>query len=287
MTVDAIVALILFFFAFIGFMKGFLGTFLGPFFFVICLVGGLSYFFLAPQANFLSAFLIMFFGPLLLSIVFLILKILWPKRTKGVRIVSLMSRCLGAFFNLTWGAFLTAMTLLFIVMIPLNFGIFQNLKQQVMSSTSYVLTERFMKNRALSVINFENVLEASKDPQKVKAIQSTPEFQAFYQDKRIQEILSDDNARRQFEEKNIPQLLSNPKVAELLKDRELMKKVVNLSNLLAQDKIPSTDTPQDSPSPNILELNEAPDGLIDKKADTHSSSPKVYENQDGTLEVVY
>ncbi len=228
MIADIVIFLFLAFYGLMGLSRGFLRSLIGPFALISSAIFALIYYFITYHI--LKTLLIIFMGPILVSLVLSGLLSLWHKKVNNSRPLGALSCFLGALINLIWGCYLAIFVILFFAMAPLEKTPFHGLKSEVLESKSYQLIGKWIHQGIPAMEEMEDMAQIAQDPEKLRNIQSTPRFQKVYQNPDFQELINDPQTQQQLEEKNIPALLSNPKIREVLKNKSLMKDLIQLKD---------------------------------------------------------
>ncbi len=231
---DITVAALAIFFAIHGWRQGTARTLIGPLSLILNLL--VAYVYFKKCHNITGFLLIMLLGPMVLAGILILCVDAWHKNIDRSLPPSTASRFFGSTFNLFWGAGITMSALITIAILPANILKTDVVKQNVLHSYSYLLTERFVKNKIPFINDTEAVLEVSQNENKIRRMQSSEEFMDLYRDPKIQGILSDKEMMEQIKNKDIVNLFSNPKFLALWQDAELAKKILKIQANIVADK---------------------------------------------------
>lgn len=243
-VVDCAVLFLLLYFLLDGLHRGFAHILIGPLSLGIGVLASLFYF--RQTHNIIHCFLIMIAGPVLTAILLSLLLSLWHKKVNRVEGVPFLSRLAGGIFNLGWGILLASLFLTFIAIMPPEVLPVQGLQKGVVDSYAYKLVNLFIKDKIPYVNNVEILLQETRNPQKMAAIQVTPEFKTFYSDEKIQEVLSDEETVREIRTKDFTKLMTNPKIQALFQDEALLKKILDLNTQMG-NQAPQNNLPPSEP----------------------------------------
>ena len=224
--IDTIIILWVIFIGISGWKKGILRTLVGPLSLIIGTLASIAYF--HKTYHMMGLLLGVIAGPVVLALILSFAIVIWHKKVSNSLPPSWPSRMLGCIFNLTWAVCLIIPAFMAIAIMPANIPYLKNLQESIIPSRTYSLIERFAKGKIPLINDTETVFQVAQNPDKLRNMESTPEFAVLYRDKKIQDILSDKEISRQIENKELMKLLENPKILALWKDKELMKKLTNL-----------------------------------------------------------
>jgi len=112
---------------------------------------------------------------------------------------------------------------------PPNIAWFATLQKNIQHSQSYTFIKKLTGNRIPSTnIDLSQISKIMKDPQKLKKLQSMPEFNEIISDKRFQTLFSDKDVLQSIKDNNFGELFSNPEMKKLFQDPEILKKFFTL-----------------------------------------------------------
>jgi len=232
-----------------GWRKGFLRTLVGPI--SLCISIALAFIYFEKTRNIAGALLGTLFGPLAVSLILYFFVGLWHRNIdKGVP-PEWPSRLLGSIFNLLWGSCIVISTILIAAVLPSPAPRMQALRENIVSSWSYFLIEKFIKNKIPFIDQTETIIKVSQDPKKLSEFQSVPEFTAIYNDSKIQKLLSDKKTLEQIQNRDIAELLQNPTFLALWQDEKLFLKMMDLSKRIIEKESPPE---KESSSPKVYEV---------------------------------
>ena len=110
------------------------------------------------------------------------------------------------------------------MLIPGNILGLGSLQQEIKKSYTYTLIAKNLIDRIPSIGKMGNTMEAISDP-KVKASgKFNQNLENLRQDKRIQDILKDEELLKQIKNKDMSKVMTNPKILAIAQDEELLKK---------------------------------------------------------------
>ena len=86
--------------------------------------------------------------------------------------------------------------------VPLeNFG-FGGLKDAIVGSRSYALVATHIADKLPFVRAVSTVIDSAQDPDRAAAIQSSPYFDAVYQNEKIQDLIADEESLEQIRDRD-------------------------------------------------------------------------------------
>ncbi|VAW45296.1 hypothetical protein MNBD_GAMMA03-989 [hydrothermal vent metagenome] len=225
--IDITIRILLCYFLYRGARKGFLKTLLDPV--SLILAGIIGFFYYIKTQNLIISLLISIFGPFAINIIFSLCLNLWKVTTQNGEPMSGFSRLSGAILCLFWRGAHLALILILIGSVPNGPKSFLSFQEALKDSHSYSTlnkwTKNFLPNTTESLTNITTLL---KNPEKLKKLESTPEFKKLIEDSKIKELMDDQNILKNIQEKNIGKVLAEPKIQAILKDPELLKKFLSL-----------------------------------------------------------
>lgn len=228
---DYIVIAALLLFAYTGSRQGFLKTIFGPVSIVLGTILCTLYY--NMTRHFLYSLAIATFSPLLIQFLFRLSLKFWNKLTKQDADISTKSKVLGALCNLFWSGSLLALMLILIAVVPHSLKWFAPVQEDVLKSKTYYFLNFLTGNRLpKGAEQIQKTLFVFQDKEKLTRLQSQPEFQKLMEDDKIQSLLSDAKTLKQIQEKDLTGLLSNPRVGEILADKETLEKLYKINKLL-------------------------------------------------------
>ncbi len=248
----------------IGWGNGLLYALIGPFSFFVFLIVGILYY--DVTNNLITAIFVTSGGTIVLSILLTLLFFL-SRRTvdKNFRhYVFWASRLLGGLLSLLWKGGLTMIVIFFISLLPPQLWDLERLQKNIEQSLTWGwFTESVIKQTPLAKNIFDSLL-ILKNPDQLKKIAKTPEYQNFISDEKIQELAEDEEVQELIEEENYSELIFHPKFLAILRDEELMKKISLIAEKVYQEKIKSA--PPDSKDEEDTEFED-----LDSSSETDQS----------------
>jgi len=213
-----------------GFRKGFAKIIIGPIAIICALTGAFVYY--RQGGSLPICALIAFLGPLIIQIVLtLILRMFTQKSNKEGAPFLTTGKLFGGLVNLVWGGITTALIVLFITILPMNFSWYNRIKEDVLSSRTYGYINRFAQQTDLpiSADNYEKALNVFKDPAKTDQLRESPAFQKIAENKTMKTILEDEDIQFLLKEKEFTKLLLHPKMQTIFQDKELIEDIMKLN----------------------------------------------------------
>lgn len=228
---DCTVGIALTYFVYRGWSKGLMKTVLGPVSLALGLVMGWIYY--QRTHNLITGFLLAAISPFVIRFFISILLALWAKASNEKAVLSTPSRLFGCAFSVLWSGSYLAVFLIALGMIPLKIGALAKIHADVTGSKSYTLISRWAAQQPFfDSPNLAGISDLMDDPQRMEQYKDTPEFNTLIKDKQLQAILSDETTAEQIQSKDYAQLMANPKVQEIFKDEELLKKILALNKII-------------------------------------------------------
>lgn len=227
-----------------GWMKGLLRTLLGPFSFIIgCFF---SYVYYLQSKNLLVAVALSVVLPFLLEFILATLLSFFKKnddkKNDHTAPLFTVNQVLGGLVAVIWFWIIAALTLICIALVPANFPGVSKIQKDALTSRSYGVVRNIVGDKlSRSTDDIQHLAETLADPSKMQAIGSTPEFEELIEDEKLKAIFNDEETVKQIQEKNISKLLVNPKIHNLLRDPQLVRKLLSLSKQVIDQPKPSKE----------------------------------------------
>lgn len=237
---DSIVLALTLYFLYRGWSRGLLRTLVGP----IALLTGclMAFIYYTQNHNIIMAFAISIIAPLILNIFFSLALAGWHKMTKTENPISPASRVWGAGLCALWGDINILLIIVLIALIPLNTFWIERIRQDIFSSRAYSFIDQWTKHLIpRKSIDIRAVSEILKNPEQMRDLQSSAEYQAVWENTAVQELLTDEEIMRDIQDKNFAKLLANPKMQAMMKDPELVKKILDMNVKMMEQKAPASD----------------------------------------------
>lgn len=185
-------------------------------------------------------------------LVSIILK-LWHKAVNDDAPLPVVSRLFGSVFSILWSGSYLVLLLILIAMTPLRIAWYEKIQADVLASKTYTFIDgQISAKMPSSFLNMKSVTDILKDPNKLKAFESTEEFQALQEDERLKDLLSDEDLAEQVKNQDYQALLSNPKMQAVFRDKELLRKLFALNKRIAQEN--PEEEPEEDSGPKIIEI---------------------------------
>ena len=226
----------LFYFFYNGWRKGFLKTLLGPISLIAGCVIGYSHY--QKTQNIATSLAICVISPFIINILASMILKLWHKAVNNDIPPSMISRLSGSAFSILWGGSYVAIMLILIAVVPLRFGWFEKVQNDVLGSRSYALiNERVGDKIPDGLLDIKKVVSILQDPAKLEKFESSEEFKVLKKDTRLKELFADEETAEQIRNKDYGGLLSNPKMQSVFQDKELLKKIFALNKRIAEESL--------------------------------------------------
>lgn len=216
-----------------GWRRGFLRSLAGPLSLVVCSIFSFLYF--QKTHNLLLSLLLGALGPFLLNIILSSFLGIWQKTANENKPISPSSRILGGFFNGSWNICILILFLILILLTPANLFGLTKVRNDISHSLTFSFLNQFMPDHRPLLDHFPNTARVFQDPLKLKAVESSQEYQDLMHDDKIQNILSDKNLIEQIRQGEVAKVLNNPKIQEVSQDQELIKKFFALEKNLLKE----------------------------------------------------
>ncbi len=237
---DSIVLALTFYFLYRGWSQGLLRTLIGPIALSLgCLMAVIHY---SQNHNIIMAFGISIVAPMVLNLLLSFALTVWQKTANADQPVSPASRAWGAGLCALWGGINILLIIVLAALIPSNASWIENVRQDIFNSRTYSLVDQWTKHLVpKKSIDIRAVSQTLKDPGQIQRLQSSAEYKAVWDDKTIQTLLADEEAMRDIRDKNFAKLMTNPKMQALMKDPELVKKILDMNIKIMEQKAPPQD----------------------------------------------
>ena len=231
-TIDLIVIVLVLYYLYRGWTKGFVGSLIGP---ISLLLGaGISYMYFRQSHNMMVAGIISFFCPILIHVT---LSVVTNVSTYGHRKPepSVISSLFGAVISLGWSGGILVLLMLMINVLPPQLPSIAAIQERLALTKSYQLvnhvTGSFSIYSSMPIQTFMAVLE---NPEQLAAVQSSAEYQSFVNDDRIKALMSDPEIQSAVEDRNIGKMLADKRMIDLLQDEDLLSKIFAVQGLIIQ-----------------------------------------------------
>lgn len=204
-----------------GFNRGFLNSLLGPISLIIATILSIIYYKATNDVP--KSLCIGLFGPFILGWFLRSCVNSWFSLSGAQGSPSLLSRIAGALLTLSWGMVMFIISVLLLAIIPPVNKPLDYLYRDIHNSHFYQL------------IKFLDAYAADKPT-------SQTDLNALSEDKRIQDVVNDPSIREAINKKDYSALMSNPKIAALIQDPTLMKKMLGAYRQMMQERMNSQNS---------------------------------------------
>lgn len=202
-----------------GFSRGFLASLIGPLALILGSIAAGIYYVGTKQVT--ISLCIGLFGPFVLTWILRFLLRSWNRVINPEKEIHFLSRFGGALLSLSWGLTMIIITVLLLVLIPPFNKPMEILSQDIHSSYLYHLVKPF---------------DSMADKSNKKHLSSQENIKLLSQDKRIQDVIQDPQITAAINRKDYAYLISNPKIAAIMQDPELIKKMMTLYKDMAEEE---------------------------------------------------
>ncbi len=252
---DYIILGLLVIFFIMGWQKGLLRTLLGP---ISLIVGSIvGYIYYQKTGNLVISLLISIVGPFIMNIACGLLINAAKKSQANQEDAPILGRFLGGILSLLWSGSILILTILLIGLIPGKTPWLEKIQKAINTSHTYTFIYEKFKEKIPSVENIKNLNTAIQDPERIKDLQSTEEFQTVFNSDVIKQLYSDEETAKQLQEKDMGKLLTNPKVQSavqaIINDPELLKKFMSLQEKIITAQATNEKSP---PKPKVIEKRD-------------------------------
>lgn len=233
LSIDLIIVIACLAFFIIGFNRGFWRAIIGPFALILGAIAGYIYY--QKTGEWITSFLISFFGPFLIKLTLGFVLLLFPKDKNAQEDPVTLGKFAGGIFNLVWGGAIIMIALLLITLVPSPWSWLKTLQNQITDSQAYgimnTLTRNTIENNETDILQMMNFWE---NPEKIENLQTTPEYQNLMTEDKITTILEDETLMDDIQNKNFVKILGSTKIQDLIKDKDLMSKLFNLQKMMIE-----------------------------------------------------
>jgi hypothetical protein len=229
-----------------GWHNGLFRTILGPLSILLCAIAAIIYY--DVSHNLIMSLLIASVGSIALALIFKIF-FMFARSTvdKNYRNTTFIgSRLLGGLLNMSWKAALLSVVLILTTLLPGQLFQLRRIQDDVKQSVSYQLIQKYAFRKAPQSQNIIETLKVLQDPERLRRMSDTPEYQEFYSDEQLQSLITDEQIAEQIRNKDISGLMSNPKILDLMQNEELLEKFGRLSK-----KIYDTEAENEATNPAV------------------------------------
>lgn len=223
---------ILFLSFWLGFIKGFFRSIIGP----ACLafwsiIGILNY---DLDNNIISAVSVTMIGSFIctasLQLLFFLGKLDVQQQHRNY--VIWPSRILGGIFNLGWNGILVASIAIVLSLMPENFLGMRAVQKSISESLSYKKFYTYIITPFPVIENMHLTFSLFQDRALLQKYKETPEYQAVFSDPKIIRIIKDPNMMKKIQSHDGFFLLNDPALKDVLKDGFLMMKISELTKYI-------------------------------------------------------
>lgn len=155
-------------------------------------------------------------------------------------------RILGSMFNLAWQGLILVIIVFIIAIAPLQMYGFIKVQDNVRQSVSY----SYIKDGLSKISALQKIVTAFsvfQDPNQMQVLSATEEFQKFFSDKKVQDLLEDEAFMQQVNNKDFSKIIANRRVLEILDDNHLMNDFNQLAKKIYALGLPQEKQPQPKP----------------------------------------
>lgn len=224
---DVIALLIIAFFAFIGWRKGFWQYSSELLITAVSLFIAWQYYQQNHQVfKSLLVFICVFLGLWLLK--WFLLKVS-EKRAPQKTSFSSINRVLGLALGMIWGMFIVILVILSLDLLPTEKVLSFNIQDDLRASYACPIAHRLVPIEKVGIL--ENISYMSKISDNKEAqlkLMEQPEFEDLLQHKSFKAVMEDEELVNQLQNKDLRSLLGNPKIRELLNDGQFIEKIMQL-----------------------------------------------------------
>lgn len=254
-TIDIILVLLGLIYLLMGYNSGTLRALLGPIAFAVSCFSGMMYFDLTQ--NIVMGLLITVFGTLILTVLFkTVLSLSRVTVDKKYRdYLFLGSRVAGSLISLLWKGSITLSLMFLLMFLPDTISGIDNIKTNIRKSLTFHLMNRYTFRNQPTPESILNSLAVFKDDQKLYELSKTNEFQQLYNNKKIQDVLSDENILEMIRERDYGKLITHPKIIALIKNDVAMKDLTTLSKKLYEMQTQELQKQQNETPPQHFPTN--------------------------------
>ncbi len=203
-----------------------------------------AFFYFHKKNDWVTSFFIAILCALILEFIVTLLFKLWNKFSRTTK-PTFLSSLLGGVIGGIWATFLLGLLLLFLINLNLNFPLWKEIQGMIKQSKTFYYASLFKEKSDIQQDDIDIILQSINDPNKLKSVESTPEYQTLIQDPKIQAVLSDETTQRQIQEHQIFKLLANPKFQAILKDKKLVNQFLDLEMMAIKKGIQDKDKKND------------------------------------------
>ena len=234
-TTDSVVLALTLYFLYRGWSRGLLRTLVGPIALLLgCVMAAIHY---SQNHNIIMALAISIVAPIILNLLLSFVLAVWQKTVNADKPVSPVSRAWGAGLCALWGGINLLLIIVLIALIPSNASWIESVRQDIFDSGTYSLVDQWAKHLIpKKSIDIRAISQTLKDPGQIQRLQSSAEYQAVRDDKTIQTLLTDEEIVRDIRDKNFTRLMANPKMQAVIKDPELVKKILDMNVKIMEQK---------------------------------------------------
>ena len=223
-----------------GWRQGIFKSAIGPIIFIFCAILGIIYFDLTQ--NFIKAIFMTTVATMILNVIFLIMFTLGQRSVdQTYRDYSpLLSRILGGLINMAWQGCILFIIVFLITIAPFQIYGLSKIQNNIQQSYGYFFLVKKGINELPAMQRVVTAFSIFGNSDEMQKLSSTPEFQYFFSNPKVQSLLQDQVFMKYVQKKNIPKIISNPKIWDIFKDDALMETFGKLAGKIYSLNLPST-----------------------------------------------
>jgi len=231
--VDGIIAVILLFYFWRGWSKGFFRSLLGPL--TLAMAWGYAFFYFQKTHNSLVSIGICILGPLVLSLVLQAVYFFCKQSShdsgQHQKPHEFQDRMLGGIVNMVWMGCMILLCLVMFVSVPVKMPFLEESRRSVLESRTF---DMVLAHRLPFLAKDFRPVDLDGNREYMPALQASPEYQQLMKDPRAQRLFSDPQTRAKIENKDFAGLLADPLVQEIMRDPQLIQKFLAVNQKMIE-----------------------------------------------------
>lgn len=257
---DIIILILLVYYFWRGWRKGFLRSILGP---ISLIIGGImSYvYYQNNPEKILIALGISIVGPVIFVVTLSLLMKIWTKATSEDGKMSVLNRLMGSAFSIIWSGGMLLLVFMLIMLVPGHMPYIGKVHQYLYGTQTYAVISHFTGNTlARGESGTSPMIQFLENPEKFEYLSNTKEFKNVMGHNKIKEIPSDPDIVQDIQDKNVGKLLTSPKMQSIMGDKDLIKNFFSLQKKIMEESLEDLEI-DNVPIPKVIEIPEPQTGI--------------------------
>lgn len=233
-AIDLSILILFTLFFILGYRKGLLRTLAGP---IALIIGSfLAYYYYQQTGKMIVALILGIAAPFLLNLVISFLLKIWQKSNKDSGFSLSLNGLFGGVLNLTWCGALMILAIICVMLLPKSLSQISSLQENIRNSHTYTYLENITKKVDQSdQYSINKLATILNNPEKVKGVSKTEEYQELMEDENIRSMLQDEDLVTAIENKDYLRIMRHPKTQKIIQNKETVAKILALQKEILKD----------------------------------------------------